>query len=695
MKPDNQKGSKKKKRGIGCLTVIVIVYLAFSLTTEKAKDLFTAGSAKKIISSSYSREKADKLFHLCTELGLNPEQSIKALLDDKGAVVSVRQKSKGESRLEYPLFYKILTAKQKNIHTTYELKGCIEDFPEEHLELSIFYKAKERKFIYFRSASLLELQHVEISTALLNAPVRLTDNESKEFVPMLLLKGGNGYINSIVTKPRIALCGASREITLKAIHTAGSASLLVMARNSCHCGGGNIAIIMDQLKTRKTVENQKLLRELLFDPFISVSSGLKPYHETLIAKADDPDLLLDIATGCGDIDPQHRISALNKILSPDTCIKVLNSSVHDEVKLVAAKHLKDEQLIFDEIMKESSGRIVLAQLASQLKDQSNLFSVATKYKNKMEVENAAVEQMDDDHLKKFILKWSLHDVNDWRVSHALAQIDDPKNIAYFVSDPTEQIGEDTRFAAVKWLTDQGELEQIACSHAVWPIREIAVKKLVSQEVLARIVLTDDNSFVRKAAADKISDPAVAFKIYERSTRLEERVRFLKMVDDEELLFNIFNGNESDAIKAAAIHNILSQEKLIAIANSATNCEHMALVAKKITDQDTLRRIVLDKNQDFYVKKAALENLMDEPSLCEYVLENSRPAVSCDESVDAVAKINRPNLLVKIILAPINNNVRIAAIRRISDAALLRSLKEKVDKPKVQAAIQDQLNRMEL
>jgi hypothetical protein len=506
MNSDHKKTGMVKIRWLGCLTVIAVAFVLFSLT--KAKDIYTTGSIKKIMSSSHSSKSADKLFKQCSEKGLDTGQSIKELIEKQGEIVGTRYLIK-EVPQELTLRGKVLLTKEKYVVTTYELKGCIADFPEERLELNIAYKAVERKFLYFRSARLLVSHFVIISTPLLGESIQLN---AKEFAPTLLLRGAE-YINSIITKSRIIVSGATKEIKLKASQTADSTTLLGTACN--YCDDETLALVMGQLEIRGAVENQKLLRKMLLDPYFlenpsqqvshvrAINFQLMPYHPILIDKVDDPELLLDIATGSGKIDPQDRIRALNKILSQDTCIKVLHSSVHADVKLVAAKHLKDEQIIFDEIMKRSAGKIVLAQLASQLRAQDNLFSVAAEFKDVQEVEQAAVEQMDDDHLREFILKWSCRDVYNFHVSYALAQIDDPKNVTFFVSDPCEEINQQTRFVAIEILKDQRELAQIACTHPNNTIREIAVKKISSQEVLARIVLTDGSSFVREAASNQI------------------------------------------------------------------------------------------------------------------------------------------------------------------------------------------------
>ena len=111
---------------------------------------------------------------------------------------------------------------------------------------------------------------------------------------------------------------------------------------------------------------------------------------------------------------------------------------------------------------------------------------------------------------------------------------------------------DVRKAAVEQLTDQIELATIAKNDIDIYIRKAAVEKLTDQNVLADVAKNDTDSTVRKAAVEKLTDQNVLADVAKNDTDSVVRKAALEKLIDRDLLADVAkNGKYSDVCIAAA------------------------------------------------------------------------------------------------------------------------------------------------
>jgi hypothetical protein len=135
----------------------------------------------------------------------------------------------------------------------------------------------------------------------------------------------------------------------------------------------------------------------------------------------------------------------------------------------------------------------------------------------------------------------------------------------------------TRMQAVKEITDQAILEEIALHDSHYKVRKMAVHKLKDQDILKEIARNDSRSAVRAAAVSRITDqpflvgiarddpePKVAlsaikkikdssalYEIVKKGKSINVQIQVLSKISDIEILSDIVKTTEDKRLKKAA------------------------------------------------------------------------------------------------------------------------------------------------
>lgn len=210
-----------------------------------------------------------------------------------------------------------------------------------------------------------------------------------------------------------------------------------------------------------------------------------------------------------------------------------------------------------------------------------------------------------------------------------------------------------REVAVKKLTNQVILAKIAKHDNISWIRYEAVSNpnFQDQKLLAEIAMTDKETLVCKAAVENLKDLQllIEFARADKRSDLREAAIGNRNFTDLKLLSKIAKTDHSFWIRFIAVSNPnLNDEKLladIATTDKDPTVRGAAVRYKKFTDQKLLAEIArTDESSD--VRKYALENpnLIDQELIIFITNNDKEPSVR----ETAAEKINDPNLLLSLI-----------------------------------------------
>jgi hypothetical protein len=186
-----------------------------------------------------------------------------------------------------------------------------------------------------------------------------------------------------------------------------------------------------------------------------------------------------------------------------------------------------------------------------------------------------------------------------------------------------------------------ELVNIAKTHGSPPVRQEAVKYLTDQVVLMEIAQNERDDFIRFAAFEKVTDDSILFQVARTDRYYSE----------------------------GAIKKIKSQSYLAIIARSGL--DHRDIAVQRLTDSQLLAQIALT-DMDRLIRQTALMN----PNLTDVTTLSTIAQTDTDPSIRRAAVVN-PNLTDQKILANIERSesdpyVRTAAFLKpfVADYQLL-------------------------
>lgn len=183
------------------------------------------------------------------------------------------------------------------------------------------------------------------------------------------------------------------------------------------------------------------------------------------------------------------------------------------------------------------------------------------------------------------------------------------------------------------------------------IRQHAVRELTDQAKLAEVALNDSDTHVRVAAMMKLTDQTLLAKVAIESNDRVVRISATQKLTDQKLLADV------------AVQTVLAK-----IAMEDANTKVRLAAVKKITDQSMLVKIAAD-SRDLPVALAALDKVTDQTLLAQTAAENADLSVA----LAALQKVNVPDqtLLAKVATKGTDLPAVLVEIEKLTDLALIR------------------------
>lgn len=220
------------------------------------------------------------------------------------------------------------------------------------------------------------------------------------------------------------------------------------------------------------------------------------------------------------------------------------------------------------------------------------------------VRKAAIEKLTDRTLLAEVAQSNPHNVS--LLMAVSEKLGDQKILADIACQPERPTS--ARLAALDKLTDSAlarkvfaEIMQKAEKSDDSNTRMEAVRLLTTQNLLADLAQNDPDFAVREAAAAKLTDQAVLAQVAQKDSFFTVRLKAVAKLTDQELLFHIAKMDQEFQVREAAVAQLTDQAALIQIAKLDVALPIREAAAKKLTDrwlaQDILAKIATEKNKN--------------------------------------------------------------------------------------------------
>lgn len=203
-----------------------------------------------------------------------------------------------------------------------------------------------------------------------------------------------------------------------------------------------------------------------------------------------------------------------------------------------------------------------------------------------------------------------------------------------------------RREAMKMISDQDILKDVALHGSVRDLKYIAIDKIKDPDVLAEIAGNDDNLKVRYSAARRLPDKSVAEKILTQMVKEDKCQGYLedvRQLTDQSALADIALHGFWDEIRKAALFQIRDESLLPGVLSAFKDHlsrEEVHCLLGNITDEDTFRKIAISA-RDPFICSVAFDHVT---SGFEEIALNSK---SSDVRRNAVLKITDQKILASI------------------------------------------------
>lgn len=234
-----------------------------------------------------------------------------------------------------------------------------------------------------------------------------------------------------------------------------------------------------------------------------------------------------------------------------------------------------------------------------------------------------------------------------------------------------------RLKAVERENNQANLAKVAEEDPEWLVREAAVKKLTDPARLVRIAQHNSDPRTRKAAVAKLTDPGLLRNIAQNDSEGQVRAAAAEKLDDLTLLRRLVEEDQSGQVRNAALTKLVAanqtdQSMLLNLVTQDPDSGVRKTALMKVDDPTVISKAATE-DASVLVRKAAVERLTDQHVLSKVLLEG--PDACWRDLVD---KTNTTSPLGQSAIAELFRNVRLAAIARLEDQAVLVKVVEQTN-----------------
>jgi hypothetical protein len=218
-----------------------------------------------------------------------------------------------------------------------------------------------------------------------------------------------------------------------------------------------------------------------------------------------------------------------------------------------------------------------------------------------------------------------------------------------------------REVAVKKLKDQKVLAEIAKNDDNRFVREEAVKKLEDQELLAAIAKNDKEEDVRKAAVSGIKDKDILVQIAKTAKYWDVLNTALRSIKDESVLARISIDDKTREVRMAAIDILTRQADIAEVAKRGQTSEERKKAVSKLKKQKQLLKVAKREEEDEEVRAYALNRLKDQDALAEIARTEHNGRLRRT----AIERLKDEAVLTEIALNDRDDDIRLTAANELN------------------------------
>jgi hypothetical protein len=411
--------------------------------------------------------------------------------------------------------------------------------------------------------------------------------------------------------------------------------------------------------------------------------------------AIDQSILARIAKAAKDLNSKVRKSAVEYLTNQSDVVDIAKTESDIEIRVAAVKRIIDQSVLFEITKNDKHALVGLSAVENpNLTDQKILSEIAINYGNNHSVGSAA--------LKKLTNKDILNVIRPYIFPNATESIEKPElllRIFRIAGDPK------VRKAAVQNpnFTDQNLLAEIAQKDENSYVRLAAVEKLTNQSALSEIINKETDNSVRETAKrrytylcindlKKLTDQKILAEIAKKDENRDLRLAAVTNLTDQSLLLEIVKASDDLLLQEEAVNNpnFTDQSALLDLAKSSAHLALRKAAIKKISEQAVL--IELIKSSDYKdLHSTAIINITDQAVLKEIL----KSADYKDIHSAAIQKITDQKLIIEVVKSSEHEYLKSAATRVLTDQTLLTEIAETDESYATRMALVHNLNFIDL
>ena len=217
--------------------------------------------------------------------------------------------------------------------------------------------------------------------------------------------------------------------------------------------------------------------------------------------------------------------------------------------------------------------------------------------------------------------------------------------------------ENVRKEAVKKISDESVLADVAKNAPDRDVRKEAVKKIDNNSILADVAKTDSDEGIRIEAVRRIGGGSALVDVAKNALDRDVRREAVKKIDEMSVLADVAKNDSDEDVRLLAVGKIDEMSVLVDVAKNAPDEDVRCKAVSKISDESVLIDIAKnDSDED--VRCKAVSKISDESVLIDIVKNDSAVNVRCT----AIPKINDESILLEFI-NDTSDEVRKVAFRR--------------------------------
>lgn len=357
----------------------------------------------------------------------------------------------------------------------------------------------------------------------------------------------------------------------------------------------------------------------------------------------------------------YRLDQIKDIKDQKMLCEIARADENPWCRMMAIEKIDDESVLYEIASTELDKNIAKAAIGKIDKQSMliNLVTVATS----SDIRIIALQKINNESSLLEIAQTS-NDVRIWK--DAIKNINSVKGLKQFIA--TCKDADKRAYAVTQINNDEPYMIEIANNDIDAHVRTVAVKRIVNQVELERIVKNDVDAKVRAEAADRITDQVILVQTAEIAVDARVRAVAVNKITDQVELVRIANSDNDVIVQRAAANKITDQTILLELVKTQKDGLTRSLIAEKISEENLLIDLAIN-HPDMQIALIAVKKISDQAFLARIAKEGRFPTIR----VTAVSNISDQHLLADIAQTAEDEQVFLEALNKITDANILSNL----------------------